>query len=753
MHWSQWNVDHVCSFLLAAGCDADVVQKASDEELNGYSLTWIIEEECLWELGIIDTFLKARVVGNLEKFKAEQDRAHELWEKQMAWYWAAMGSSWNGTPPHPHEWEQTPCVPSACATIMPRTSEQAWNALRDVLKEHNINVEEIVSLSEQQRKLKNNDQSVEQRALSLKATGHVDAPHRRHMQGINRCIVDLNQSMWDWVFQLDLHHKSSFDAVFDCAFDNAVLLCCHELGYLFITFLCIKCDCHQRQRMVSTLSCDVTSEMLAMDRWGTQVLQKLLMDDSFPVASKTALMANIFVAFQSRGARCLSLLDDLHANWLIHGCFKAEVYGKVPRGFVGPILDGLVSKLDTLLASTKTNFCYAYKEIMWAIEYCSLTESGRLTGHVIMKWCARRATELINHRFGNILMQHVVVFGTAEIQVEVAKAAIQSFSEYLHMAKTEGSRTRWFASNVLRCCITHMEGSPWVFFRKEVLELMRSKPSGRQWRLHFGRFQSVCEDKNNTFLGRCIMELADEEQRRQMKNCFSNIDLHPFPFKVMCGFKASLFWQSWKSISTIGDPQKMTLKEGSSHASSHWIEAGINTQNPLCIAIYKFHLPFQHVGQSLNDLALRTKYQMVPFAIETVEEGVCTHVCPHNANVIRLALGCALWVMFETCPSAQSLTQFLGTEVKFKTELECRWLIVRTFPISALPSGYGGTIGELGRHLWSNFAISVLGCYETERDVALHPDPERKIGLDTTLLVFDPDFKKLQDLVSEGLDL
>jgi len=114
-----------------------------------------------------------------------------------------------------------------------------------------------------------------------------------------------------------------------------------------------------------------------------------------------------------------------------------------------------------------------------------------------------------------------------------------------------------------------------------------------------------------------------------MKACEPRIDSLPYESKLNCGFKASLFFRTWSSIGSPGDPQLVNVQDITQLRSSHLLQSRIGTLKPLLLPSYKLRVPPAHVGKTMVQLDLRRTFQMLPFALET-EDGVCTHFDCHT---------------------------------------------------------------------------------------------------------------------------
>merc|ERR1719253_1043979 len=106
------------------------------------------------------------------------------------------------------------------------------------------------------------------------------------------------------------------------------------------------------------------------------------------------------------------LLDHPNVTFVLRACLKSVVDGQSHiHDFAYQIVTALSDTNLDLLRARKSNFIYAYKLIMWTVECCSLTQQGREDMAGILRWCSSKADRLIGHKYGNILLQHVIVYG------------------------------------------------------------------------------------------------------------------------------------------------------------------------------------------------------------------------------------------------------------------------------------------------------------------------------------------------------
>ena len=63
---------------------------------------------------------------------------------------------------------------------------------------------------------------------------------------------------------------------------------------------------------------------------------------------------------------------------------------------------------------TCKNLDYTCKVIMLIIECCSFTDASRSSMSEVLAWCYGTVTDLIDNKFRNLLLQHVIAYGTEE---------------------------------------------------------------------------------------------------------------------------------------------------------------------------------------------------------------------------------------------------------------------------------------------------------------------------------------------------
>jgi len=253
-----------------------VLYLAKESELNGYSLTWLLETNDLSDIGISDVLVQARVRGHLEKLKDEQDRALELWQKQEALDWslrqAHLSEEEGVMQSSPCEWlagfamatdslsEPPPGLcEGAMAILLP---EDAWQCLQLALELSEESVVAINALCDKRNHLLQ-AKALEKRVFTQNEHAH-QFRKRSPMGRDNERMEELNQELWNSVLQVTWRDDDSFGRALECALHHAPLLCCHCVGSLFMTLFFLKGDSTQRQCLVDVLAAH--ADCLAKDR-------------------------------------------------------------------------------------------------------------------------------------------------------------------------------------------------------------------------------------------------------------------------------------------------------------------------------------------------------------------------------------------------------------------------------------------------------------------------------------------------------
>jgi len=354
--------------------------------------------------------------------------------------------------------------------------------------------------------------------------------------------------------------------------------------------------------------------------------------------------------------------------------------------------------------------------------------------------------ELINHKYGNLLLQLVVVYASKPGRQIIAKEAVKSLERLVKPDTGQSDESRWFAGNVLRACLSHFREEQFESLREAVLKILADAPSGRfrNWQGHSqkkncqmqkARLENLCADKCNLHVARCIYEVVNQEEKTQMKEVERSLDLIPFQQKQQGGFKSSLFFQTWKSLGCRGAPKETKLCDITFENSFRWVETSIGTREPGEIRLHKLSIPRRFEGSRMIDLNLRRQYQIFVFAVET-EDGLCTNLDP-NAKIM---MPTCLWVMFGFSTVHQTVEKFLD-DAEVDT-VESRWLAVGTFRREA--------VTEENIDLRDRYGINVLGCYRAGQDVILQPGADEMN--DTSLVVFLSDLRKVQALLPASID-
>jgi len=550
---------------------------------------------------------------------------------------------------------------------------------------------------------------------------------QKESQNLAAQMREISQELVDAVLQLEISNANDIFQYIDA---HALLLYRHPLGAQFVMYFSIRGTFSQQTSLAEQMTTEVVQ--IAKDRWGTEVVQQIVMDSQFPLAEKRMILKKFSASLQKVGMQSISLFEDPSANFLIHASLKAVEHGRLPFKVVRPMIEGLIVNLDALLWRQKTNFAMTYKVVMWVLESCSSTAAGRETGAATLDWATNRLAQLINHKYGNILLQHVVAFGNSAHRQKIAEAGLNSFRQWLGKTRSAANRSRWFASNVLRACTTHMVGEQLAKLTADLLEILSwSSGPGDTWCLHRDYFRRLCEDKCNKFLARCIYELANEHQRNLMKGCHQDIDAFSFYHKVNNGFTSSLWFCPFSTLGATGEEETTIF----SSATRLFDEC-------LWLATYGLPIPSGKVGETLAQLDLGRKYGMFPFALETNDDGVCIRVGPNS----QLPDGGKLWVCFEarSCSAKMEslMREFDASQAFF------RWLKLTAFEIKDIPDWDGAHAGPLGLDLRGNHGIHFLGvCDSIESVVEFHADDFMLQG-EKCLVILQMDDLKMQELIA-----
>lgn len=749
-HWRVWYPWHGEEFLKSMDC-SEATQTAFREICNvgepdwmfpgssaGYTLDTLLNRQMGFNIGIVDPLHEARIYSVFQSVKQEQD---DTFTHLMYQYYSQQEAfAKNGID---HGLEEDASAADNKKSNVNKSIGEAWNTFKAVLLHRGIDLTELISLSGKR------DRLMQTKAAERKHENSCQRSQKRNCSSLSEQIDELGVKMRQRVSIMAVPGtRREIAEVYECLVKNAVFLSRHCIGSLFVTHLSIHGDdVIQKRTLISTLAPHV--EELARDRWGTEVVQRIVQDPKTHDEQKKILLHDFQEALDTFGVQSISLFEDPNANFLMRSCLKAVVNGQVPFSFAISIVQGLSANLDSLLRRQKTNFCYTYKVIMWAIECCSTTAQGREMIMPVLDWCISRTEELINHKYGNILLQHVIAYGSEQHKEIIGRAAVNSFRAFLRTPTDETGKSRWFAGNVVRQCIAHMRGQQKDRFSEYLLHLLNVQHvAGEPWRLHWSFFKILCNDKSNIFLARCLYSIANKQQREQMRSCECSIDTLNLEKKLNCGFKSSLFFDSWDAMGFEADSVFVNIRDITQDSNAQHLEHRINSLEyslePLFLLAYKLRVPEIHGGKTLKELDLQRNFHMLPFALET-EDGVCTHLSPD----MELWPGISLWVFFDEFPVERYVEEFLGNS--HTTALESRRLVLYQFHVKNIPQFIGKPIGpcENGLNTSYNFGINVWAVHQTTPHIIKFPGAHMMLDKEDTLLVFPIDEKKLMLLINE----
>ena len=166
--------------------------------------------------------------------------------------------------------------------------------------------------------------------------------------------------------------------------------------------------------LVETLRSKVVH--LATDRCGTIVVQKAL--DKLPVDQKILLVEDLLCEINADDKRSIDLIDNGNVTFVLRACLKSVVDGHSRMSdFAHRVITALTESNLEALRQKQTDLRYVYKLLVWIFECCSRTEESRKSMSEILNWCSSRADKLANHKYGNIVLQHVIVYGDRQHKI------------------------------------------------------------------------------------------------------------------------------------------------------------------------------------------------------------------------------------------------------------------------------------------------------------------------------------------------
>lgn len=694
----------VSQFLVSLGC-GEHSHTILENEVNGMTLNYLCQNGGLTELGF-SRLQEARIQAGVNNLHMQEWCAYQNAPmNHMQPYWGYLQAAPVGGAPPFVTPETSFHGPPHTGQVEP-LSAVAWENLKGMLEEAGISMGELESLGTERDRLMTLQKSERKpgRSTDLKLKLEED-------------MKEVSDRLTGLVVSMPLGAESIFESVVA----HAEHLCYHHLGHLFVAFFFGHASPTQQERLTNKLREYVVQ--ISKDRWGTRVIQAAVCE--LPPGLKSAMVKELMRTINGTGKHNIKVLDDPNVTFTLRACLKSVVDGQVGMDFVCDIITALSMHLDELLYS-KSDLLYASKLAMWTMECCSLTDAGRRDVAPILMWCSANVQELINHRCGNILLQHVVAYGGDTHRRQIASAALESlktFSEHTDNMQ-ECSKEKWFPSNVLQMCALKLASDEW--FRTSLMQIVL--PGG------------VCNQQlmqkltgDNRFTARCIYDMAAGDEVKLLRDCMPHIDQTQREAKANYGFKASLFFREWTSFGATTE-EPIGLKSIAPGKRSYRC-----TEGQFQLRIYGLPIPAKYANRSLQELQLQQpKYHILAFAMET-DNGIITNV---GADT-QLCRGATLWVAFETNQDVPGLVQgFLGCK---KSDIKARWLPLETFDVKDVPAWVDRDIESIG--VRALYGITLYGLYHCGlSNVILFPSKSRDLKHDSTILVLRTDMHKLKEI-------
>lgn len=732
-----WDVDRVAEFLDNLACP-QAAEKARIEKLDGRGFSYLCYTDALAELGI-ESRLEAwkimeafheQVAQEMQQFSQQAAMSMEFAAQQpptFAFPPPMYSASWAGQEWLYHPYEDNgmaePCSqrmrrPRRNSPNMWRSAEQAseqpWLMFKDLLQKRGHSFTDIEKQGRKREKLLS-DKSGRRAEPSSKSSRETS----REVSELSCQIRSMVSALLDLAVTPEVPDKNE---VVQFVLDNVEELSLHPLGSEFVKYFLIRA---QSSRLLEVLAENVVR--LAKNRWGTEVVQEGVKE--LPAEQKRYLVSALYLELQGKDA--VTLLEHPDVSFCLRACFQCVADGHWNISFVDDILTAIASNLDKLFASA-SDFRYAYKLIMWALECCSTTDSARERMTTILEWCSNRVKKLTNHKFGNILLQHVLAYGgKGDHTRAIAQAALDSMSEFL---KADEGKEKWFAANVIQTCCVHMKDDEW--FGQSLMDLVQGDGNS------FTGLQKLWQ--NNKFTARRIFEMScwSSDAQQNMKAAVKDIDQLQCEAKVNYGFTSSLFFRSWSSF---GASAEQTVEIGNIGRDIDDTDDG-----EFRSLIFGLPVPQNHANSTLAKLELGPRYHMTAFGMETAD-GVSTNLGAQTA----LVKGATLWVAFQNTKNAPAkVEEFLGYAPK---DLRARWLTLCKFSVSAIPAWIDQDI--LSTKLRAKHGITMYGIFDPPARIdgtpqtalpkktwTRYPQPKTQLSRDSIMLVLKSDTPKLKEI-------
>ena len=242
----------------------------------------------------------------------------------------------------------------------------------------------------------------------------------------------------------------------------------------------------------------------------------------------------------------------------------------------------------------------------------------------------------MNHEYGNIVLQHLILNGDRQHRITIARAALDSLKLFVETSEAG----QWFASNLVQMCAFKMADN--AFFRAQMMEVILKEDCHALPKLR----------KENKFMVSRILQMASQSERKTIKACVRGVVDHCLcEAKLNLGFKSSLLTRTWASLGASAEKEIDLANVKPQTIPCHPTEEAC-----FQMILYALPIPPKCANCSFQNLDLHGKFHLLPIAMET-EEGVSIDLSADT----ELVKGATLWCTFKPCSHVQTLVHnFLG---------------------------------------------------------------------------------------------